>query len=414
MSNEFSALRISPRRLRADFEALIAIGATSDGGVNRPAFSKDHLAARTWFRKQIALAGLECRVDGAANHSAVLACGPSGAAPLLLGGHLDSVPNGGRFDGALGVLCGLEVLRTVQENGILLSMNLEAIDFTDEEGTFLGLMGSSMLAGRHDTVALQNPRGGRAGLQSGMARAGVTDESMLSAKRNPKSLRGYLEVHIEQGTRLETAHTDIGIVTALVGASSYRLSFRGRADHSGTISMQDRRDASQGASAFTLAATDIVKSDFTNCVVNVGNMVFRPGAFNIVPASVVVSLEFRAPSDRELTKLDSLLIERAHIEATRFGLEVDIEPLGSFASTPMADVAQSAFADACNVLGLTHIPLVSGALHDAQSLAALCPVGMIFVPSVNGASHSPREFTHWNDCVNGGNVLLQAALRYAR
>jgi N-carbamoyl-L-amino-acid hydrolase len=414
MRDKLSTLRINPDRLHADFEALRAIGATSDGGVNRPAFSTGHLAARAWFREQIVTAGLECRIDGAANHSAFLACGPGGGATLLLGGHLDSVPNGGQFDGALGVLCALEVLRTVKENDILLSMNLEAIDFTDEEGSFIGLMGSAMLAGRLTAVDLQNPRGGRAALQTGMSRARVTDESLLAARRSPQSLGGYLEVHIEQGARLEKAQTDIGIVSALVGAISYRLTFRGRADHSGTISMQDRRNAAQGACAFTLAAADIVTREFANCVVNVGNMVFWPGAFNIVPASVAVSVEFRAPSGQGLTELDARLIERARIEAKRFGLDVAVEPVGSYAPTAMAGEAQLVFAEACDVLGLSYLPLVSGALHDAQSLAVVCPVGMIFVPSVNGTSHSPREFTEWKDCVNGGNVLLQAALRYAQ
>ncbi len=381
--------------------------------MHRPAFSEAHLDARKWFHEQIEKAGLEFRTDGAGNHSAVLNCGPRGAKTLLLGSHLDSVPNGGRFDGALGVLCALEVLRVVKENRTTLSMSLEAIDFTDEEGTLVGLLGSAAMAGRLKAEHLQKPRGGREAFVEGMKRAGLAEAEMLNAKRDPESLGGYLEVHIEQGSRLEKARKNIGIVTDIVGISSYKLTFIGRADHAGTTSMQDRLDAAQGASAFALAAREIVMRDFPRGVANVGSMVFAPGAFNIVPARVTVSLEFRAPIEDEFRKLEATLIERAQVEAKRFGLGLDIEFLGKHAPTPMSGMVQEAFVGACDSLGLTRMPLVSGAGHDAQSLANLCPVGMIFVPSVAGASHSPREFTEWDDCVNGANVLLQAALRFA-
>ncbi len=404
---------VNAERLRADFDALAQIGATSDGGVHRPTFSDAHLSARQWFREQVNRAGLELRVDSAGNHSAFLACAKPNAPTLLLGSHLDSVPNGGRFDGALGVVCAFEVLRVVKENRVALALNLEAIDFTDEEGTLVGLLGSAALAGKLRAEDLQTPRGGRDAFEAGLKRAGLTEQGMLSAARPRESLGGYLELHIEQGNRLVKARQDIGIVTDIVGIVSYRLTFIGRADHAGTTSMQDRRDAAQGASAFAVAAREIVLRDFPRGVVNVGKMEFAPGAFNIVPARVVVSLEFRAPSDDEMQRMDAALIERARSEAKRCGLELQVEFLGNHAPTPMSDSAQNAIRDACDALGLTHMPLVSGAGHDAQNLAMICPAGMIFVPSVDGASHSPREFTAWQDCVNGANVLLQSALRLA-
>jgi len=409
-------LRINSDRMFAAFNELShshRLGGTGDGGVNRPAFSEAHLAARKWFRKQIELAGLEFRTDGAGNHSAFLACGSKDSQTLLLGSHLDSVPNGGRFDGALGVMAALEVLRTVKDAGLRLRLNLEAIDFTDEEGTLVGLLGSAALAGHLHSEVLGNPRGGRQALLEGMERAGLSDESMLRAARLKDSLAGYLELHIEQGKRLERAGTDIGIVSAIVGIWSFRLSFIGRADHAGTTTMEDRLDASLGASAFTLAAREIVMNDFPNCVLNIGDMKFTPGAFNIVPARVDVSLEFRSPDEDEFQQLDKTLLERANREARRFGLHLKIESLGKHSPSLMSEKIQHIFADACEDLGLTHTSLVSGAGHDAQSLADICPVGMIFVPSVDGASHSPREFTEWEDCVNGANVLLQAALRLA-
>jgi len=424
-------LRVNADRMLASFNQLALVGATVDGGVHRPTFHEAHLAARQWFRGEVQRSGLGFRTDGAGNHSALLPviASPSGAKQsppkneeiasrrlamtLIIGSHLDSVPNGGRFDGALGVVAALEVLRTVKESGIQLGVNLEAMDFTDEEGTLVGLLGSAALTGHLTPVMLQSPRGGRENLVEGMQRAGLSDESMLSAARPWESLTGYLELHIEQGKRLERAGINIGIVSAIVGIWSYRLSFIGRADHAGTTTMDDRLDASLAASAFTLGARELVIKDFPNCVVNVGKMEFAPGAFNIVPERVDLSLEFRSPDEDEFKRLDVALLELAGHEALRFGLELHVEFLGKHSPSLMSDTVQRAYAEACDELGLTHVALTSGAGHDGQSFADLCPVGMIFVPSVDGASHSPREFTKWEDCVNGANVLLQAALKLA-
>ena len=406
-------LRVNSDRMLAAFNELAKIGATIDGGLNRPTFSEAHLAARAWYRKQIENAGLEFRVDGAGNHSALLALsGAEGEAPtLLLGSHLDSVPNGGRFDGALGVMAAFEVLRTIKDAGVNLKVNLEAIDFTDEEGTLVGLLGSAALAGRLHSHVLQTPRGGREALLEGMKRASVSDESMLNAGRPTGSLAGYLELHIEQGKRLENAGINVGIVSAIVGIWSYRLSFIGRADHAGTTSMLDRLDASLGASEFALAARDTILNDFRDCVVNIGNMNFSPGAFNIVPAQVDVSLEFRSSEEEKFNRMDAILLGHAKEAADRFGLDLRIEPLGKHAPALMDAHVRSVFSSSCDELGLTQMSLSSGAGHDGQSFDGLCPVGMIFVPSKDGASHSPREFTAWEDCVNGANVLLQTVLK---
>ncbi len=413
------------------FSALSLIGATGDGGVSRVALGEVHLAARNWFRAEAQSAGLEFRVDGAGNHSAIVIASlkatrqshdrpgisSSGdallAKTLLLGSHLDSVPNGGRFDGALGVAAALEVLKTVKENGVRLRVNLEAVDFTDEEGTLVGLLGSSALAGRLHPEALKNPRGGRQALIEGLAGAGMLEEEIFTAARPKEALAGYLELHIEQGKRLERAGINIGIVSAIVGIRSYRLSFIGRADHAGSTFMTDRADASLGASAFTLEAREIVMKDFPNCVVNVGRMEFTPGAFNIVPARVDLSLEFRSPVEAEFERLDAALMACAKEQSARFGLGLEIECFEKHAPNSMSADIQKTFADSCNDLGLTHVSLASGAIHDGQSFDGICPIGMIFVPSADGASHAPREFTKWGDCVNGANVLLQTVLRLA-
>jgi N-carbamoyl-L-amino-acid hydrolase len=206
---------------------------------------------------------------------------------------------------------------------------------------------------------------------------------------------------------------NIGVVSAIVGIRSYRLGFIGRADHAGSALMTDRADASLGASTFTLEAREIVMRDFPDCVVNVGRMDFTPGAFNIVPARVDLSLEFRSPDEKQFEKMDAALMACAKEQAARFGLELEVECFEKHAPNTMTAEFQQAFADSCDDLGLTHVSLASGAIHDGQSFDGLCPIGMIFVPSVDGASHAPREFTKWEDCVNGANVLLQTALRLA-
>lgn len=407
----WNALRINPHRFKADFDELSQIGATAGGGVNRPALSPAHLEGRDWFRRKIVQAGLEFHQDGAGNHSAILACGSPEAPTLLLGSHLDSVPNGGRFDGALGVLAALEALRCVEEAGLRLPVNLEAIDFTDEEGTLASFLGSFALAGRLTAEDLIDPRGGRRAFEDGLERAGLSRESILSARRDPRSLAGYLELHIEQGKRLEQAGKPIGIVSGIPGIGFYHLTFTGRADHAGTISMQDRLDAAQGASAFTLAVRQILIEQFPEGYANIGQVRYEPGAFNIVPERAILSLEFRSLDPGQFERLEEALLLRARVEADRFGLGLEAEFLGKHEPAAMSQAAQQAIADAAAQWGLETLSLSSRAGHDAQIMAGLCPAGMIFVPSAGGASHSAQELTAWEDCVNGANVLLQAALR---
>jgi beta-ureidopropionase / N-carbamoyl-L-amino-acid hydrolase len=411
MDKSKTDLFINSERMKDDFEVLAEFGATGEGGVHRPTFSPAHLKARDWFRDQAHAAGFEVKSDGAGNQSAILYCGPEpGSKTLLLGSHLDSVPNGGRFDGALGIVAAMESLRIVKENHIKLPFNLEVIDFTDEEGTLVGLLGSSALSGSLARETLHNPRGGREALQEGLNAAGITEDSILSARRDPHGLTGYLELHIEQGSRLLNARASIGVVTVVNGIGSYRFTFVGRADHAGTTTLTDRLDAAQGACSLALSVRRLALVGFPGSTVNVGNMIFSPGAFNIVPERVQTWVEYRSSNSKVLNQLEASLLERARAEARRFSLELEIESGGKHEPSPMSEAVQACIIEAAEKLSLKHLPLASGAGHDAQSLAGICPAGMIFVPSEGGASHSPREFTHWEDCQNGANVLLRTVL----
>ena len=234
------------------------------------------------------------------------------------------------------------------------------------------------------------------------------------AGRSPASIAGYLELHIEQGRRLVEQKVPIGIVTGIVGIRSFMVHFLGRADHAGTTPLNLRRDAAQGASAFILAVRETVLREFPDCVGTVGNVAFEPGVFNVVAETASVSLEFRADRVSKLNAMEARLGQAAADAARRFELDLEIEHLDSSPPARMDENVQAAIARTCERLDLEFVLMPSGAGHDAQCLATVCPTGIIFVPSVGGFSHSPREHTEWPDCVNGANVLLQAALSLAQ
>ena len=393
--------------MREDFEALARIGATPDGGISRPTFSDAHFAARRWFLTRAQTAGLHTRLDAAGNHSAVLPSRrPRDARVLLLGSHLDSVPGGGRYDGAMGVVAALHVLLAFKKAGTDLPFALEAIDFTDEEGTLVGLLGSEAVAGTLKAASLESPRGGREALVAGLERAGLREERLLDARRDPRSLAGYLELHIEQGTLLEREAVAIGVVTRIVGSRSFRLVLRGVGGHAGTMPMEARRDAAVAAARVILSIREIVIRDFPGAVVTVGDVRVEPGAFNVVPGVARLALEFRSQDEAELDAIESALLARAQAEAEAHAIGLEVSPVARWQPSGLDPGVCDAIERAATALGLTTKRLPSGAGHDAQAFAALTPTGMIFVPSVAGVSHDPREYTAWEDVVNGANVLL--------
>jgi N-carbamoyl-L-amino-acid hydrolase len=399
--------RVDAGRMREDFEALSKIGATPEGGVSRPTFTDAHFAARKWLLARAEAAGLEAHIDAAGNHSAVLRTHRTrDARVMMLGSHLDSVPNGGRYDGALGVLAALHVLLAVKQAGVELPFALEAIDFTDEEGTLVGLLGSKAIAGTLAAGALESPRGGREALVAGLERAGLREETLADAHRDPQSLAGYLELHIEQGVRLEREGVQIGVVTAIVGSRSFRIVLHGVGGHAGTTPMEGRRDAAVAAARIILAVREIVVRDFSGCVATIGDVRVEPGAFNVVPGLARLALEFRSQDEGELDAIESALLARARVEAEEGGIGIDINPVGRWQPIGLDPEVTNTIERAATALGLRTKRLASGAGHDAQALAEVTPSGMIFVPSVGGVSHDPRELTRWEDAVNGANVLL--------
>jgi len=407
--------RIDGDRMGADFDALSKIGATPEGGVNRPSFSDAHFAARKWFLATAEAAGLETRVDAAGNHSAILRPRKRGdGRVLLMGSHLDSVPHGGRWDGAFGVVAALNVVIAIKESGDDLPFTLEAIDFTDEEGTALGLLGSEAFAGTLTAGALQTPRGGRQALDDGLKRAGLQEDRLLDARRDPKTLAGYLELHVEQGSRLERDGMQIGVVTRIVGSRSFHIVLRGNGGHAGTMPMEGRRDAGVAAARLILDVRDIVVRDFPGAVITVGDVQLEPGAFNVVPGVARLKLEFRAQYEGELDQVESAVFANVRADADANGIGIEVTELARWHPTALNEAVVDTVERVATGLGLSTMRLASGAGHDAQSLAPITPTGMIFVPSIGGISHDPREDTRWDDAVNGANVLLGTVRELAR
>jgi len=388
-------------------------GDTDDGGVSRTAMSPEDVAIRQWFRSMIEADNFEYKFDGAGNQSAIWRCEMPHAKTLLIGSHLDSVKNGGRFDGVLGVLAAYEVLLTLRQSKERLPFHLEVVNFTDEEGSILGQIGSSAVAGRLSLDRLMNPRGGREILIEGMKRIGISDESALNAKRDPSQVLGYVEVHIEQGTRLEKANLKIGVVSAIVGLTSYRLRFLGEAGHAGTTSMRNRKDAFQGAAVYSEQARRIIIDRYDPGVVNFGVISISPGQFNLIPGEVVLGMEFRHGVPGELASMERELLDLASQVGDKYGLKVECQVVEKLPPTLMSEPFMGAVERAADSLNLSHTRLMSFAGHDSQSLAGFTETVMLFIPSKDGISHNPREFSSSEDCVNGANALLHTVLELA-
>jgi N-carbamoyl-L-amino-acid hydrolase len=405
---------IDEQRFAADLRALNEIGWAGTDGMQRTSFSAAHTEARRWLFARAADAGLATRVDAAGNHSVLLPATDPDAPTVMLGSHLDSVPHGGRFDGALGVLSALEVVRTVKDAGLQLPMTLEAVDLTDEEGTFVGTLGSWAIAGQLTAEMLRTPRSGREAMLEALRRQGLTEQGLLAdARRDPASIAAFLELHIEQGPVLERVGAEIGIVTGIRGNASFQVTFHGAARHAGTTPMEDRRDAGLGAAELILGVRELVTRDFDGCVANVGEVRLHPGAFNVVPEMARVKLEVRSLDDAELDALAGAARELAERIADRWGLGLDIDAVGRWAPSPTHERARRAIAGAAQRLGCSAIEMPSGAGHDAQVMARITTAGMVFIPSHDGISHHPDEHSDLQDCINGTNVLLGAALELA-
>jgi N-carbamoyl-L-amino-acid hydrolase len=400
-------LRVDGARLNGWLAELSRFGRNPQGGVSRTAYSEADRQGRAYVRQLMTAAGLDVRLDAAGNILGRRAGRDAALPPILFGSHIDSVPEGGNYDGNLGTLAAIEVARTLRDRGVVTRHPLEVVVWQNEEG---GLVGSRIASGEFPARELDRVAASGKTLRDGIAFIGGDPARLDAARRRRGEIAAYLELHIEQGGTLERERTAVGVVEGIVGIWQWTVTVDGFANHAGTTPMDRRQDALLTAARFVEMVNRVVRAEPGRQVGTVGQIRAEPGAPNVVPGRVVMSLELRDLDAPKVRRLYGRIVEEAQAIARDGGTRVAFAPITDHGPAPTDPRVRAVIAEAARGLGLSSRALPSGAGHDAQEMARLAPTGMIFVPSVGGISHSPREFTRPEDCANGANVLLHALL----
>ncbi len=402
------SLRVNAKRLNQTLDQLAGYGRDAQGRPNRVAFSDGDLEARAYVVGLMEKAGLQTSIDAAGNIIGRRGGSNPGLKPIAFGSHIDMVPLGGNFDGCVGSMSAIEVARTLEESGTRTRHPLEVIIFTDEEG---GLTGSSAMAGvlRPSALGVVNSTGYSIG--EGIQRLGGDTTRLKEVIRPKGSLAAFLELHIEQGGNLDREGLDIGIVEGIVGLRWWDVTISGMANHAGTTPMRMRQDALLAASRFIQAVNEEALAMEGGQVATVGRIDAYPGAPNVIPGKVLLSLEIRDLSDAVIDALFERIRSRADAIAEASGTQFSFTRPYSGKPALTAPRIQEEIRRAAAGLGLTHRKMPSGAGHDAQDMALICPVGMIFIPSRGGISHSPEEYSSPGDIANGADTLLHTLLQ---
>lgn len=412
-------MTVDGARLLADLHHLASIGRNAAGGIDRASFSTADASAREWLTRRCVEAGLHVETDAVGNmffSSPRLDAGIADRAAVWMGSHIDAVPNGGGYDGALGVIAAIEVLRSLHEADVSLGRPVRAVSFADEEGSFAHLFGSSALTRSFDLAQLARMTG-RDGepLADALLKAlGVPLADAAAVCLPDVGIDSFVELHIEQGPLLEASGVPIGIVTGIVAIGGGTIRFDGRADHAGTTPLDRRRDAGLAAAELVVALPALALAVSQEAVVTAGIVQFYPAGSNIVPGQARVSIDFRDGDLNRAIDLKERIAATAQDIGHRRGVRVEVDFEETVPGALMHDRVRRAAAVAADHLGLRSVDIRSGAGHDAQNMATVAPTGMIFVPSVGGRSHSPLEHTKDEDVVRGARVLLGTVLQLAQ
>jgi beta-ureidopropionase / N-carbamoyl-L-amino-acid hydrolase len=407
LAADAGAPRVDGERLLRRFEGLKRFGGTPEGGLHRVAYSEADREARAYVMELMDEAGLEPRVDAGGNLLGRREGRETDLPPLLFGSHIDSVPNGGHYDGQVGSMGAVEVAHSLSDHGIRTRHPIEVVIFQNEEG---GLYGSRIMSGEFEPRELEIEAASGHTIREGIRLLGGDPDRLGEARRRSGEVAGFLELHIEQGSVLHSEGIDVGVVQGIVGIRWWEVEVRGFANHAGTTPMDARRDALLAAARYIEAVNRVVRRRPGAQVGTVGHITAEPGASNVIPGRVLTSLELR---DLSMDTIEALYADiRREVEAIEretetsfdFALTVDLDP------APVDEAVQDLVEASARGLGLSTLRMPSGAGHDAQSMARIAPVGMIFVPSVEGVSHSPEELTRPEDIVNGADVLLRSVL----
>ena len=400
---------VSKERLLKNLKKLSEFGINKNNGNDRVAYSDYDIQAREYLKEYMKNLGLKVHVDYAANIVARKEGSNKKLRPIIFGSHIDAVPNGGHYDGALGVISGIETLETILDNKIITSHPLELIIFTNEEG---GVFGSRALAGKLNNDALEIKTASGFTNSEGVDRLGGNQKRIFEVTKSSNDYHAFVELHIEQGNILNKNNIDIGVVTGIVGLKWWDVTITGFANHAGTTPMDERKDPMIAAADFILLVKNIINEIPGNQVGTVGKIEAYPGAPNVIPGEVKLSLEIR---DLDESKIDFLFREiekKAKIIASNNETTISFSSIDINASPALMNKQiQSLIIDAANELNYSFKKMPSGAGHDAQDMAIIVPSGMIFIPSVDGISHSPKEFSSDEDVYKGANILLNTILK---
>jgi len=408
VSAQQANLKVNQARLEKRIFDLAEFGLQTNGETERVAFSDADIEARNWVIKTLEDFGMEVKVDAAGNIIGTRKGSGASFKSIAFGSHIDRVPNGGNYDGCVGSMAALEVIETLNEHNISTKHPLEVIIFPNEEG---GVMGSRAMAGNLGKSALGVVNSTGYSMGEGIMRIGGDTTRLNEAKRDTGSLAAFLELHIEQGGKLEKEGLDIGVVEGIVGLNWWDVVFTGFANHAGTTPMNARQDALLAAAKYIVAVNEITNSFEGAQVGTVGRIKAEPGAPNVIPGKVTASLEIRDLSLEVIQKVYQAIKKKTEEIAEASNVAVEFLPLDTTAEPALTDTEiQKEIASSAKSLGLTYQYMPSGAGHDAQDISRFAPVGMIFVPSKGGISHSPKEFTSAKDMANGANVLLHTIL----
>ncbi len=401
-------IRANPERMEQRIKALAGFGTNPEGGVSRVAYSDADLAGREYIMDLMREAGLHVRVDTAGNIIGRREGSEEDLPVIMFGSHIDSVPGGGNYDGDVGVIGAIEVVQLLKENRISTRHPLEVVSFTDEEG---GLTGSRAMVGKLSERTLEVMSHSGMTIRDGIRNVGGDPNRLDLAERKPGEILAFIELHIEQGALLDDEDIDIGVVEGIVGIRWWDVTIEGFANHAGTTPMNKRWDAMVSAAELTLAINHVATTMPGRQVATVGRIRAEPGAPNVIPGEVVLSLEIR---DLDAWKMQQVF-ERIQAEAKQIAdarftpirfSEIDV----ASPPAPTDQQMRRIISAAADELGMSFRLMPSGAGHDAQDMTHITPTGMIFVPSVNGVSHSPKEFTSPEDMANGASVLLKTVL----
>jgi N-carbamoyl-L-amino-acid hydrolase len=402
-------LSVNGNRIESRIFELAKFGLDDKGRGYRVAYTKGDIEGRAWFMDLMKKAGLDPTIDAAGNIIGKRKGKNPSLKSIAFGSHIDMVPDGGNYDGCVGSIGALEVIEVLNENNITTDHPLEVIIFSNEEG---GTIGSMAMAGVLTAEGLQQKSQMGLTMAEGITAIGGNPGRIKEVQRKKGDIKAFIELHIEQGGILEQEGLQIGVVEGIVGIVHWEVTVDGFANHAGTTPMNMRKDSLLAASELVIAVNEEINKVEGRQVGTIGKLALQPGAYNVIPGKVTMGLEIRDLDDKKINRLFAAIEKRASAIATASGTSISFIRQANESKAALTDPSlQQKIIASTSALGFSWQRMQSGAGHDAQEMAHIAPVAMIFIPSKGGISHSPKEFSTPTDMANGVNVLLQTILQ---